>query len=52
MQTMEDRDGIIDTLDEDGLDDINMVLEDDYDDDDDFDSEITDEEAFDDDDEF
>ena len=52
MQTMEDRDGIIDTLDEDGLDDASMVLEDDYDEDDDFDSEITDEESFDDDDEF
>jgi DNA-directed RNA polymerase subunit beta len=60
VQTMEDKDGITDTLEEDKLDDVNMVLDDDFDDsdssfsndeDDEFADEIN-EEAFEDDDEF
>ena len=54
MQTMEEGDGISDSLDEDDLDDASMVLDDDFDDDfddDDEDDEIDDED-FEDDDEF
>ena len=52
LQTMEDRDGIADTLEEDDLDDASMVLDEEFDDDD-FDADDeADDEAFDDDDEF
>jgi DNA-directed RNA polymerase subunit beta len=50
LQTMEDKDGIADTFDEDDLDDANMVLDDDFDDDTDDDN--NDDESFEDDDEF
>lgn len=56
VQTMEDKDGVRNTLEEDELDDANMVLEDEFDDDDnDFGGESDNEydnESFDDDDEF
>ena len=52
LQTMEDRDGIADTLEEDDLDDASMVLDEEFDDDD-FDADDeADDEAFDNDDEF
>ncbi len=53
LQTMEDRDGIADTLEEDDLDDASMVLDEEFDDDDfDGDDDEADDEIFDDDDEF
>ncbi|MGN0108076.1 MAG: DNA-directed RNA polymerase subunit beta [Hominilimicola sp.] len=51
LQTMEDRDGISDTLEEDDLDDASMVLDEEFDDDD-FDGDDEADEEFDDDDEF
>jgi DNA-directed RNA polymerase subunit beta len=52
LQTMEDKDGIADTFNEDDLDDASMVLDDDFDDDYEDGQDEPDEESFEDDDEF
>ncbi len=47
VQTMEDKDGISDTLEEDELDDANMVIDDEFEDSDDFGSEADETESYD-----